>query len=119
MATSAAASTWLAACVTGGVWLFSASARAAESFPSCPSAACGGRGRASIARALGGRHEQDARKVFQEETGRALTVEDARQMLENLTGFFMVLHEWDRAQTKRDADSASRKDGPNSRIDEN
>jgi len=57
---------------------------------------------------------EDARKVFQEETGRALTAEDARQMLENLTGFFMVLHEWDRAQTKRDSDSASRKNGSNS-----
>ncbi len=57
---------------------------------------------------------EDARQVFQEETGRKLTAEDARQMLENLTGFFTVLHEWDRAQAKRKAAGGDR----NSQIDQ-
>jgi len=43
-----------------------------------------------------------------------LTNEDARQMLENLTGFFRVLHEWDRAQAKGDVDP-SRESGKSSR----
>lgn len=40
-------------------------------------------------------------RVFQKRTDRKLTMEDARQMLENLTGFFGVLHEWDKAQVRQ------------------
>lgn len=40
---------------------------------------------------------EDARRVFQKRTDRTLTSEDARQILENLIGFFSILHEWDRA----------------------
>lgn len=47
---------------------------------------------------------EKARGVFQKRTSRKLTNEDARQMLENLTGFFRVLHEWDRAHAKRAAE---------------
>lgn len=43
---------------------------------------------------------EDARQLFEEEMGTTLTAEDARQILENLTGFFMVLHEWDRKLSK-------------------
>lgn len=39
---------------------------------------------------------EDARRVFQKRTDRKLTSEDARQILENLIGFFSILHEWDR-----------------------
>lgn len=39
---------------------------------------------------------EDARRIFQKRTSRKLTDEDARQILENLIGFFSVLHEWDR-----------------------
>ncbi len=42
---------------------------------------------------------EDARRVFQKRTERILTSEDARQILENLTGFFSILHEWDRTNT--------------------
>ncbi|WP_314717788.1 hypothetical protein [Sphingobium yanoikuyae] len=57
---------------------------------------------------------EKARKVFQKRTSQKLTNEDARKMLENLTGFFRVLHEWDRAQAKGDADP-SRESGKSSR----
>ena len=46
---------------------------------------------------------EDARKLFQKRTTRTLTSEDARQMLENLTGFFTVLHDMDRARARREA----------------
>lgn len=39
---------------------------------------------------------EEARALFQERTDSPLTPEDARQMLENLVGFFSVLIEWDR-----------------------
>jgi len=42
---------------------------------------------------------EDARRIFQKRTDRKLTAEDARQILENLVGFFSVLHEWDRADS--------------------
>lgn len=61
---------------------------------------------------------EDARKVFQKRTDRKLTNEDARQMLENLVGYFTVLHEWDRAQARRDVEGADRKEGSTSQIDE-
>ena len=39
---------------------------------------------------------EEARRIFQKRTDRTLTHEDGRQILENLVGFFSVLHEWDR-----------------------
>ena len=38
------------------------------------------------------------RKVWQPRTGRDLTDEDARQIVENITGFFSILAEWSRAE---------------------
>jgi hypothetical protein len=36
--------------------------------------------------------------LWQERAGRQLTREDGRQITENMTGFFRVLREWDRAE---------------------
>ena len=38
------------------------------------------------------------RKVWQPRIGRDLTNEDARQINENVTGFFTILAEWSRAE---------------------
>jgi hypothetical protein len=38
------------------------------------------------------------REVWQSRTGRNLTEEDARQIAENVTGFFTILAEWSRAE---------------------
>ena len=38
------------------------------------------------------------RQVWQPRTGRDLTNEDARQIAENVTGFFFILAEWSRAE---------------------
>jgi len=40
-----------------------------------------------------------ARTVWQPRLGRDLSREDARQIAENVTGFFAVLAEWSRAET--------------------
>ncbi|MFT3976578.1 MAG: hypothetical protein QM688_05615 [Sphingomonas bacterium] len=53
---------------------------------------------------------EDARKLFQERTDRKLTAEDSRQMLENLTGFFSVLLDMDRAKARREAGGGYGKD---------
>ncbi|MEE4450502.1 hypothetical protein [Novosphingobium resinovorum] len=71
-----------------------------------------GEGKARHSRRFSDALVEKARRVFQKRTSRKLTNEDARQMLENLTGFFRVLHEWDRAQAKGDADTF-RKNGKN------
>lgn len=57
---------------------------------------CSGKRRARHSRRLSDELVEDARRVFQSRTDRTLTSEDARQILENLTGFFSILHEWDR-----------------------
>ena len=36
--------------------------------------------------------------LWQPRLGRELTREDARQIVENVTGFFSILHEWSRAE---------------------
>jgi hypothetical protein len=36
--------------------------------------------------------------IWQPRASRPLTREDARQIVENMTGFFNVLREWDRAE---------------------
>ncbi|WP_257554523.1 hypothetical protein [Sphingobium sp. CFD-2] len=61
---------------------------------------------------------EKARKVFQKRTSRKLTNEDARQILENLTGYFRVLHDWERTQRKREAEGAGPDKGRRNRIDE-
>ncbi|RQW46083.1 hypothetical protein [Novosphingobium sp. LASN5T] len=48
---------------------------------------------------------EDARALFQERTDRTLTSEDARQMLENLVGFFSVLIEWNRDEALMSTES--------------
>lgn len=50
---------------------------------------------------------EDAQRIFGERAGREVTAEEARQMLENLTGFFETLIDWDRAQKKKDAEEAA------------
>lgn len=42
----------------------------------------------------------DAIAFWQPLASRSLTTEDARQILENLRGFFEVLDEWDRAEQR-------------------
>jgi hypothetical protein len=37
------------------------------------------------------------RKIWKPRLGRDLSREDARQIAENITGFFSILHEWSRA----------------------
>ena len=39
------------------------------------------------------------RKVWKRRLGRDLNREDARQMADNVTGFFSILAEWSRAET--------------------
>lgn len=53
--------------------------------------------RARHSRRLSDEVVEDARRLFQKRTERTLSSEDARQILENLIGFFSILHEWDRA----------------------
>lgn len=56
---------------------------------------------------------EEACHVFQKRTTRKLTHEDGRQILENLMGFFSILHEWDRTGTRLlDDDGASPGNGP-------
>jgi hypothetical protein len=37
-------------------------------------------------------------RVWEPRLGRTLTEEDARQILENIVGFFRVLHDWNRKE---------------------
>ena len=37
--------------------------------------------------------------LWQPRGGRSLSREDARQIVENVTGFFSILHEWSRAES--------------------
>jgi hypothetical protein len=45
-------------------------------------------------------HVDRTRQVWQPRLGRALTDEDARQITHNVTGFFAVLAEWSRVETR-------------------
>jgi hypothetical protein len=38
--------------------------------------------------------------IFESRTGRAMSEEDARQAVENISGFFRVLQEWAEAEEK-------------------
>lgn len=44
---------------------------------------------------------EDARVLFQNRYGRPVNTEEAREMLDNLVGFFRTLHLWRHAQLKR------------------
>jgi hypothetical protein len=45
--------------------------------------------------------------IWQPRTKRQLTREDGREIIENMTGFFRILQEWDRVdRTKKDADKS-------------
>jgi hypothetical protein len=49
------------------------------------------------------------RQVWQSRMGRELSHEDARQIVENVTGFFSILYEWsrdERAVPANDSDTA-------------
>jgi hypothetical protein len=46
------------------------------------------------------------RKVWQPRIGRNLTNEDARQISENVTGFFVILAEWSRVEMPTPANDA-------------
>jgi len=48
------------------------------------------------------------RKVWQPRTGHGLTNEDARQIAENVTGFFAILAEWSRAEMPTPANDAGK-----------
>jgi len=41
--------------------------------------------------------------VFENRTGRLFSEEDARQMVENISGFFRVLQEWAEAEDKENS----------------
>jgi hypothetical protein len=47
------------------------------------------------------------RKVWTPRLGRDLSCEDSRQIAENITGFFAILHEWSRASIP-DSDNDNR-----------
>jgi hypothetical protein len=44
---------------------------------------------------------EETRAFWQSRTDRVLTREDAREIIENMTGFFRVLLEWDRAKRSK------------------
>ena len=48
------------------------------------------------------------RKVWQSRIGRNLTDEDARQISENVTGFFAILAEWSRVEMATPANDAGK-----------
>lgn len=48
------------------------------------------------------------RQVWQPRLGRDLSSEDARQIIENVTGFFSLIAEWSRAEMKASASDTSK-----------
>lgn len=53
--------------------------------------------------------------LFEKRAHRTLSKEDARQIVENLSGFFQVLAEWDRAERSRQVEpSDTRKEADDS-----
>jgi len=44
-------------------------------------------------------------RVWEPRLGRSLSEEDARRILENVVGFFRVLHIWDRRRRNADSDA--------------
>ena len=56
-----------------------------------------------------------ARQVWQPRLGRDLSREDARQIVENMTGFFSVLAEWSRAELPSPANDTGTSDASENR----
>lgn len=50
-------------------------------------------------------------QLFQERTGQTLSKEDARQIVENVTGFFRILQNWDRAERCPSGQATSESEG--------
>ena len=48
------------------------------------------------------------RRVWQPRTGRNITEEDARQIVENVTGFFAILAGWSRAELSAPANDTGK-----------
>lgn len=46
-------------------------------------------------------------RLWQPRSRRSLSREDARQIVENVTGFFSILHEWSRAESVADGSPAT------------
>lgn len=44
--------------------------------------------------------------IFESRTGRVISEEDARQAVENISGFFQVLQEWAEAEDRDDSNEA-------------
>ena len=44
----------------------------------------------------------DTITFWQEKTGRTLTQEEAREAIENISGFFQILYEWEQAEQLED-----------------
>ncbi len=51
------------------------------------------------------------KQVWQPRTARQLTDDDAREIIENMVGFFRLLHEW-RGEDLKDVDDPTRNNGP-------
>ncbi len=66
-----------------------------------------------------GKHIARTRQIWQPRIGRDLTDEDARQIAENVTGFFAVLAEWSHAERRaaNDNKSPSKSNGCEARHD--
>ena len=45
--------------------------------------------------------------IFEKRTGRAISEEDARQTVENISGFFRVVQEWAEAEDKEEPANSS------------
>jgi hypothetical protein len=43
--------------------------------------------------------------VFEIRSGRVISEEDARQAVENISGFFQVLHDWAESEAKKDCEN--------------
>ena len=79
-----------------------------------PGARSGGPAREVFDETLDAANDNDAgkqiartRQVWQPRLGRDLTDEDARQIMQNVTGFFGVLAEWSRAERLAANDAAA------------
>lgn len=57
--------------------------------------------------------------IWQPRASRRLTREDARQIIENMTGFFNVLRDWDRAERAAAAASDGPKQAPHRDVHRN
>jgi hypothetical protein len=49
--------------------------------------------------------------LWEPRAGRQLTHEDAREIIENVSGFFRILHEWDQAE-RREIEAAKARHKP-------